>query len=451
MIKLKMNAPLDEDALGQARQDIIDAYKAKGYNDVDVQYQIEGDVSRGDSRAVFTINEGVKGTISRIHFEGNQHFKDSTLRKQMKTKPKSIISFLDKSGRLDEAQFQQDLDAIREWYQNHGYIDIEIKDIRRELSGGHMVMIIPVVEGPMYHIGRITVKGTKATTPDKVKLILTIKEGGVYSPKDIRDNAKKIADAYGAGGFVDLVVQPQGSPAGPGKIDVTFTIDEGAKAFVQRINILGNTRTKDKVIRREVLIAPGDIYSTTRVETTKKRLDNLGYFSRVETYPEDTAVPGRKDLTVEVEEKRTGSLNFGAGFSTVDSFVGFVELTQGNFDIMNWPTFTGGGQKFRLRIQAGQQRKDFVVSLIEPWFLDRPLSLGGELFYREADFLSSVYNQRNYGIALTLRKPLTRFLSVSGEYRLEEIDIFDVSSTASPQIQSQKGAQTNSQISTTFI
>ena len=119
----------------------------------------------------------------------------------------------------------------------------------------------------------------------------------------------------------------------------------------------GNTRTKDKVIRREVLIAPGDIFNTVRVETSKKRLENLGYFSKVDTFPVDTEVEGRKYLDIQVEEKRTGSLNFGAGFSTVDSLIGFIELTQGNFDITNWPSLTGGGQKFRIRLQGGTQRK----------------------------------------------------------------------------------------------
>ena len=140
------------------------------------------------------------------------------------------------------------------------------------------------------------------------------------------------------------------------------------------------------MIRREILITPGDIFNTVRVETSKKRLDNLGYFSKVETYPEDTGVPGRKDLTIQVEEKRTGALNFGAGFSTIDSLVGFAELTQGNFDLLNWPSFTGGGQNFALTPQFGNERKDFILALTEPCFLDRPLSLGGQAFYREARF-----------------------------------------------------------------
>ncbi|MDQ3626714.1 MAG: BamA/TamA family outer membrane protein, partial [Verrucomicrobiota bacterium] len=173
--------------------------------------------------------------------------------------------------------------------------------------------------------------------------------------------------------------------------------------------------------------------------------------SRVETYPEETGVPGRKDLTVQVEEKRTGSLNFGAGFSTIDSIIGFVEVTQGNFDLMNWPNFTGGGQKFRARIQYGSQRKDIVVSLTEPFFLDRRLSLGGDIFYREADFLSSVYAQRNYGFSVTARKPLGRFMSVALEYRLEEIDIYDVQQNVSELIAFEKGARTKSQVATSFI
>jgi outer membrane protein insertion porin family len=450
-IKLKVNTAIDEKALGEGRQEIVDAYRAKGFNDVDVQFRIDTDQARGTSRVVYTINEGAKGAISRIRFEGNTRFSDRVLRKQMKTKPKTLISFMDKSGRLEETQLRQDLDAIREFYQDRGYIDVEVNEFRRERTGGRAMLVIPIVEGPRYTVGRVSAKGHKITTEEKIRALIKMKPGDVYSPKAIREDAKKLADAYGAGGYVDLVVTPQGVPSGPNQIDVIYTIEEGSRSFVQRINIIGNTRTKDKVIRREVLIAPGDIYSTTRVETTKKRLDNLGYFSRVEAYPEETGVAGRRDLTVQVEEKRTGSLNFGAGFSTIDSIVGFVEVTQGNFDLMNWPNFTGGGQKFRTRVQYGSQRKDFVVALTEPYFLDRRLSLGGEVYYREASFLSSVYDQRNFGFSLVARKPIGRFMSLSGEYRLEEIDVFNVSSSASEFIAIEKGARTKSQITASLV
>jgi outer membrane protein insertion porin family len=450
-IKIKMNAPPTEDAMAEARQKVIDLYRRFGYNDVNVEYRLDTDESHGTSRLVFTIDEGEKGTVSRLHFEGNTAFSDRTLRHQMKTKPKTLISFLDKSGRLDETQFQEDLDKVREWYQNHGYVDVEVKEVRKERVNGRMTLVIVVNEGIKYHVGKLRFVGFKATTEDKIRATIKMKEGAVYSPKALKDDAKALADGYGSGGYVDLDLKPQSTQAGPGVIDVTYNMEEGVRSYVQRINIVGNTRTKDKVIRREVLIVPGDLFNTTRVEISKKRLDQLGYFSKVETYPQDSDVPGRKDLTIEVEEKRTGALNFGAGFSTVDSLVGFVELTQGNFDLMNWPNFTGAGQKFRAKIQYGTQRRDLLLSLTEPYFLDRPLSLGFQAFFSEADFLSSIYSQRNYGFAYELRKPLNPFLSIALDYRLEDIELYDISPSASIEIRSQAGAQLKSQVGTSLF
>lgn len=447
-IKLKLNQPINEQQLEEARQKIIEVYQAHGFTDVSAQFRVDAiDEKRGTSRVVFTINEGAKGAVRRIHFEGNEHFSERVLRGQMKTKGKTLVSFIDKSGRLDEVQLQQDLDKIREWYQDHGYIDVEIKDVRRERShNGPMILTIVIAEGTQYHVGKLTISGEKAATEERIRALLKMKEGSVYSPKALHDDAKALADAYGSGGYVDLVILPEGTPAGPARIDVHYKIEEGDRSFLERVNVVGNTRTKDKVIRREVLIAPGDVFNTVRVDSSKKRLEGLGYFSKVETYPEDTDVAGRKDLTILVQEKRTGSLSFGAGFSTIDQLVGFVELTQGNFDLLNWPSFTGAGQKFRVRIQYGTQRKDFVLNLTEPYFLDRKLSLGGQLFYSEANYLSTLYDQRNYGFSLEVRKPINAYMYATLGYRLQDIDIFNVSSTASAFIQSQKGSFVESEI-----
>lgn len=445
-INLKINGPLTEGELQEARQKIIDTYQAKGFTDIDVKYKVETNEEHATSRVVFTITEGTKGAISSIRFEGNTKFPDKVLRKQMKTKGKTLYSFIDKSGRLDETQLEQDINAVKEYYQDHGYIDVEVKEVRRERVKEKLNIVVVIVEGPIYHIGKISITGTKATTPEKVRALMKMKEGGIYSPKQIREDSKKIADAYGTGGYVDLQVTPTGIPAGAGRIDVHFQIQEGSPSFVQRINIVGNTRTKDKVIRREILIAPGDIMNSVRVETTKKRLENLGYFEKVETYPDDTGVPGRKDLTIQVQEKRTGSLNFGAGFSTIDELVGFVEMTQGNFDLLNWPTFTGAGQKFRFRIQYGSSRKDVTLSLTEPYFLDRRLSLGGEIYYREADYYSDIYTQRNYGFSIETRKQVLPFTAASLQYRLERVEIFDVAAGASTAIRLEQGETTKSMI-----
>jgi outer membrane protein insertion porin family len=450
-IALKINGPLSEEELEKGRQKIIETYQGKGFTDVSVKFRVDTNEERGTSRVIYTITEGTKGAVSAIRFEGNTKFSDRILRKQMKTKGKTLYSFIDKSGRLDETQLEQDINSVREWYQDHGYIDIAVKEVRRDRHNGKMTIVVVLTEGVQYHVGKLTIAGNKVADEKKIRVLLKMKEGDVYSPKQIRDDSKKVADAYGSGGYVDLQVVPQGVPAGPGRIDVKYSIEEGSPSFVQRITIIGNSRTKDKVIRREVLISPGDIFNSVRVETTKKRLDNLGYFSKVETYPEDTGVASRKDLIVQVEEKRTGSLNFGAGFSTVENLVGFVELTQGNFDLMNWPNFTGGGQKFRARVQFGTQRKDIVVSLTEPYFLDRRLSLGGEVYFHEADYYSSLYSQRSYGFSTEVRKSLGSYMAASLGYRIENSELFNVSPTASTAILLESGKVTKSQITPSFV
>src|SRR5438874_1497816 len=452
-IKLKLNQPIKEEDLEEAREKIVEIYQSHGFTDVGVQFRVDPiDPTHGTARFDFTVNEGAKGAVSQIRFEVNLHFSDWRLRKEMKTKRKTIVSFIDKSGRLDEAQLQQDLDSIREWYQNHGFIDVEIKDVRRERNTkGTLTITIVIAEGPQYHVGKVTVSGEKVAKEESIRALVKMKEGSVYSPKQLHDDAKSVADAYGSGGYIDLVITPESMPAGPALVDVHYKIEEGERSFVNRVNIAGNTRTKDKVIRREVLVAPGDVFNSVRAETTKKRLENLGYFSKVETYPEDTDVPGRKDLTILVQEKRTGSLSFGAGFSTVDQLVGFVELTQGNFDLLNWLTFTGAGQKFRLRLQYGTQRKDFSLNIIEPYFLDRRLSLSGSLFYSEADYLSVDYNQRNYGFSFEIRKPLTSFMYASLAYQLQNVEIYNVAFDAPAAIQLQEGTFTESKILSSIV
>jgi len=452
-IKVSLNHAVDEQQLEEAREKIIEVYQGHGFNDVNVQFRVDPiDEKRGTARVVFTVNEGAKGAISQVRFEGNAHISERTLRKQMKTRGRTLIYFVDKTGRLDEVQLEQDLDKIREYYQDHGFIDVEIKEVRKDRTQkGPMIITIVISEGPQYHVRKLTISGYEHSTEARFRAFLKMKEGSVYSPKQLRDDAKAVADAYGSGGYVDLVITPEGTPAGPGLIDVHYIIEEGTRSFVNRVNIEGNTRTKDKVIRREVLVAPGDVFNTVRVDTTKKRLENLGYFAKVETYPEETDIPGRKDLTILVQEKRTGSLSFGGGFSTIDKLVGFAELTQGNFDLFNWPSFTGGGQKFRLRLQYGTERKDFILTITEPYFLDRRLALTGQAFYTEANYLSADYDQRNYGFMFELRKPINTYTYGTLGYTLQNVEIFNVAASSPEFILLQSGTFTESKVFSSLV
>ncbi len=450
-VKFKIPGPSDAEKLEEGREAINDYYQRRGFTDVKVELQLVNNEERGTARAVFTITEGEKGAVRAVDFEGNKTFSDRKLRKQMKTKAKTVLAFVDKSGRLDQAQLQQDLDSIREFYQNHGYIDVAIPEVRQERSSKGLRLLIVIKEGVQYHVRTLSFSGQEMTNEQKLRAIVKMKEGAVYSPEALTADTKSINDGYGAGGFVDVDIQPAGTAAGPGLIDLHYTITEGERSFVERVNVVGNTRTKDKVIRREVLVLPGDVYNTVRVDVSKQRLENLGYFEKVETFPEQTGIPSRRNLLVQVEEKRTGSLQFGAGYSTIDSIIGFVEFSQGNFDLLNWPAFTGGGQKFRARAQFGSQRQDYEVSLTEPYFLDYRLSLGGELFYHGASFLSSIYDERDYGFSLTTRLPLTTFSYTSLTYRLEEVEIFNVDPTASSLIQIEAGTRLKSELTPSYV
>ena len=450
-VKFKLPGPSDAEKLEEGRESIISYYQRKGFTGVTVDLQLVNNEEKGTARAVYTINEGERGAIRSIRFEGNKTFSDRRLRHQMKTKSKTVFSFIDKSGQLDQAQLQQDLDSVREYYQNHGYIDIAIPEVRQERTPSGLRLVIVVSEGVQYHVHKLTFSGAETTTEPKLRAVLKMKEGKVYSPEALAADTKSIHDGYGTGGFVDVDIQPQGVPAGSGLVDLHYTITEGQRSFVERVNIVGNTRTKDKVIRREVLVLPGDVFNTVRVDVSKQRLENLGYFEKVETFPEDTGIPTRKNLLVQVEEKRTGSLQFGAGYSTIDSIIGFIEFSQGNFDLMNWPTFTGAGQKFRARAQFGSQRQDYSVSLTEPYFLGYRLSLGGELFYHGASFFSSLYDERDYGFAIDTRLPLTAFSYASLTYRLEEVEIFNVSAAASDAILIEAGTRLKSELTPSYV
>ncbi|HEX4631143.1 MAG TPA: POTRA domain-containing protein, partial [Chthoniobacterales bacterium] len=187
-IDLKISGPLSEEELEKAREKIIESYQAKGFTDVDVRYKVDTDDARGTSRVLFTITEGTKGAVSAIRFEGNTKFSDKILRKQMKTKGKTVISFLDKSGRLDETQFAQDINSVKEYYQDHGYIDVEVKEVRHERVKGRLALVVVLVEGPVYRVGKIRITGTKVAPEQKVRALLKMKEGGVYSPKQIRED-----------------------------------------------------------------------------------------------------------------------------------------------------------------------------------------------------------------------------------------------------------------------
>jgi outer membrane protein insertion porin family len=445
-LNLKTGSPLDEQALEQARQKVVELYQKRGFPDTDVQYKVDTNEERGTARVTFAISEGRKAVVKTIRFVGNYYLKPKQIRKVMKTKPSNILGFVTGAGRLNNQQLDDDVQKIKELYQDNGYADIQVTDVKVDrLDKKNVAITIYLTEGPQYHVGTLAIQGLHVVTEPNFRKVIKVTEGKVFSPQKLQKDIKSVEDAYGVAGYADAKVNVETTPAGPALVNLSYKIDEGIQSFVEHINISGNTRTKDKVIRREIVLSPGDVFDTVRVDISKKRLEGLQYFERVDTYASNTVVPGRKDLNVVVQEKRTGSLNFGLGFSSTDGLVGFAELSQGNFDITNWRTFTGGGQKFRARVQLGTQRKDASIELTEPYFLDQRLSLGGRLFYNESNYFSDQYDQRNYGFDIFLRKPITNFLAARLDYTIQEIDIFNLSSDITEELQDliREGGESN--------
>ncbi|MEO6789043.1 MAG: outer membrane protein assembly factor BamA [Chthoniobacteraceae bacterium] len=437
-ISSKPGDPLSESTLEADRNKIIEYYQGKNYGDVDVRYRTENVAGKaGAVRVIFDVTEGGKAKIDHVAFEGNTSVKRGDLMKVIKTKPKGLMSiFSSTAGKLNSDQLQDDVRAIRDLYQEKGFLQVEVRKPVVTRSGSKVDVTFFVVEGRQFHVGRVSVSGERIFAADEITQKLKLKPGAIYSPQALAADKKTISDLYGTKGYLDMVVIATPIPASSGTVDVSFRIEEGVQYYVDKVNIAGNTRTKDKVIRRELALAPGDLFNTVRMDASKARLENLRYFSRTEVRPAEPliSVPGRRDLDVDVTETQTGSFNFGAGFSSVDNLLGFVELTQGNFDIFNWPHLTGGGQKFRIRVQYGTTRKDFIISLTEPYFLDKKLSLGTELYYRDASYTSSVYNEQRFGGDIFLRRPINEFTALRLEYKLEEIKLHDFATTAPPEI-----------------
>jgi outer membrane protein insertion porin family len=431
---------------------MAELYQKAGWPDAKIEPQVTIDKDTGRAILKFKVTEGDRVFIRQVKYGGLKAFQPGELDKVIKTRRRWWASWLAGTGVLKDEQFLEDLDKLRDHYRSRGYIDMEIKtNYVERVAPKWMVIHIDIFEGQQYKVGTVKIEGNKLFPTADLMKRLRMTTGQVFTPDGLSKDVKALEDYYGARGYLDTIARSTREPnVETGRLDLTYTVREGDLTYIQKIVIRGNTKTKDKVIRRELAVAPGDIYNTVRVDASKERLKNLNYFSKVEMTPEPTPVPGRRDLAVQVEEQRTGNVTFGAGFSSIDNLIGFVEVTQGNFDLFNWPNFTGGGQKLRIRAQLGLKRQDFVVSFVEPWFLDQRLLLGVDFFHHRSGFLSSRFNEQRTGASLRLEKALTQFVRAQLQYSIQNIDL-TIDNNASQELQSQEGANLRSALQASLV
>ena len=458
-ISSKVGEPFNERKLFTDAQEIQKLYQKKGYPRTTAAYSFSVEENTGRATATFDIKESPKIKIREVDFIGAQAFPQKRLRKVIKTRKHWMFSWITGSGILKDEQFEEDKEKLSDFYRNGsgktgegGYLDFEIKNVEFLYPDPKSMVIRFVInEGTQYRVGSVKFSGNKlfntgavtnglrqihAYKGQKGKIGpngLLMDVGDVFTPKGLSTDTEDVEDFYGSKGYID-VTTPRGlnvikmPNTETGTMDLEFQIDEGQKSYIEKIEIRGNTKTKDKVIRRELAVSPGETFDMVRVKRSKQRLEGLQYFEKVDTRPEPTDPPiaGHKNLVVGLDEKNTGNLTMGAGFSSVDALVGFVELTQGNFDLFHPPTFTGGGQRFRLRLALGTEQQDYLMSFVEPWFLGRKLSLGVDLYYRDLYYLSpeNMYNETKAGGSVSLTRALgSDFLIGSIRYTLEDVGI----------------------------
>jgi outer membrane protein insertion porin family len=420
--KLKTGSALSDEQILEARRNIEKYYQGYGYPDVSVTHRTQPTAREGASDLIFVIDEGQKNEVRDIRFNGNHNFTASELRKEMKTKEKGWFSWLTKSGRFESTQLDTDQEAITDYYQSKGYLRVQVDVTREPVSNDRVDLVVNINEGDKYTVNGVSFGKMSVFQSDELYPALTLNSNSAYSSKKMRDDVTMIRSYYGSRGYADVVVDPHITDAGPNRVNIHYKITEGSRYRVGKVNIEGNTKTKDKVIRREVPLKPGDWFNSVELDTTKARLENLQYFSDVQASGSPGG-SGYRDVNVLVEEKATGSVGVGLGFSSIDSVVGFLNLEQSNFDLFNPWNFTGGGQRFAMNLRLGSERTDFSMSLVEPWFMDKQLALGGELFYRQSTYFSDFFEQTNVGAAVSLRKPLGNRSSLKLEYRLEQVEI----------------------------
>ncbi len=433
----KVGEPLDELKLFNDSQEILKTYQKAGLQKTEVRAVPSVNEELGRGIVTFEVVEAPKVRITDVFFDGAKDMKQRKLRRVVKTRRWWMFSWITGSGKLKDDVFEEDKERLREFYMEQGYIDFELKDVVFERARtNRMVVRFVVEEGTPYKVGGVKFEGNELFTREeivgnlrsrdgeKVTKGLVLKEGEKFTPKSLSKDVEAITDFYGARGYIEARVDAEKVPnVEKGTLDLNYKLQEGSKFFVEKIEIRGNTRTKDKVIRRELAITPGETFDNVRVKVSKSRLEQMQYFEKVDTTNEDTDVENGKNLVVGLEEKRTGNFMVGAGFSSIDALVGYAEISQGNFDLFNPPSFTGGGQKARLRVQAGTRRQDYVATFIEPWFLGRRLSLSTELYHRQLNFLSSNYDQRQTGMRVGLTRQLPLNLIGGVNYTIESIGI----------------------------
>ena len=420
-ISLKPNTILNVDSIKQSVDQIKALYQKEGYFDAQVDYKIHT-LAKKEVEVIFDIKEGAKAFIKKIIFQGNKAFKDKKLKKVMKNKEKWLFSFITGSGKLKTEELKNDVSRIVAFYYNHGYVRVKVGEPKIERKGKEIYIFIPIEEGNQYRIGKLEIKGDLIEPKSKLLKRLKLKEKGVYSQESLQEDIMKLSRIYANKGFAYAEVTPQI------KIDddrhlvnITYNIKRGVKVYIGRIEIEGNTKTRDKVIRRELWVSEGETFSKSLLEESLGNLRRLGYFEDVKVETEQGVSPDEMNLKIKVKEQPTGAFSIGGGYSSIENFIVMADISQRNF--------LGRGQQLTLRGYIGGITKRYTFDFTEPYLFDTRLSTGFEVYKWDIEYID--FTKLSSGGEIRLSYPVGHYSRIYSTYRYEYAKTTDFSETAS--------------------
>lgn len=427
---------------------LLDVYRRSGYYSAEIKPQMIT-LEQNRVNLVYNISEGPKAFIEKVSFIGNESYNSRTLQRIISSSQERWYQFLSDSDKYDPNRLQYDQELLRKFYFENGYADFKIKSAIAELSPQKdaFYLTFTIEEGAQYRIGKIDVasKMPKERMPD-LKPSISTHEGDIYNATEVEESINRMTDVLGDHGFAFVEIAPEvNRRKGTEKvIDLSYNIAEGPKVYVERINIFGNMRTLDNVIRREFKLAEGDAYSTSKLKRTEQRLNNLGFFDKVSLERKAGSTADKAQVDVEVAEKSTGEISFGAGLSTANGPFADFGIKERNF--------LGRGQELHANAQIGGRRKQYGLGFTEPYFLDRELSAGVDIFKTVQTVQdNSSFDREAIGGSLSLGYSLSEHLKHQMHYTYQENRIGNVASDASVYIKQQEGVDTVSMIGQSLV
>ena len=438
-ITLTTGAIADTTLINNNALKLMAFYEAEGYYLATI-VPVVREVGEGEVAITYQINEGERVVIRELKIKGNNAISARKIKGVMKTTERGIFSFITSGGYFKGDVMRADIAKIKDLYHNNGYIKVTVREPEIQLIDDKrgMLITIHISEGEQFRVSSVELAGNKAFSEEEIRKLIRLSPKEVFSKEVLQRDIASITELYSNNGYALISVFPDLMPDEEKKeTKVVYRINEGDKFRVGTIEIAGNTKTRDRVIRREIILDETDIFDASALKRSHERINNLQFFETVDITPRLDPEEKLANLDIRVKEQPTGSVSVGGGYSTIDGFVVMVDLAERNL--------FGRGQQLRLRGELGGRHSSYNIFFKEPWFMGKPVSFSAGIYRITKEF--SNFNRRSTGFEISLGKRFWEYWGTSIAYNFEEVTIFDVKEDASERIREQEGTATTSSVS----